>query len=89
MAYKPRGKRGVREIIHLHNHLIVVLLETHSQYSEVEKFWEGLGLRPIAIEEARGFTGGIWVLKKDPVIIYVVIDSMTQATTIRLGNAGG
>ena len=57
-----RGKWRVREIIRLHNPLIVFLLETHSQYSTVEKFWEGFDFRPIGIEEARCFSGGIWVL---------------------------
>ena len=88
-AVGVRGKRRVRELIRLHNPSIVILLETHTQYSTVENFWDGLGFRPIAIEEARGFSGGIWVLSRDSTAQFTVIDSTTQAISIRLGSAGG
>ena len=54
-----RGKRRIRELVHLHNPSIVVFLETHTQFMLVEKFWDRLGFWPITIEEARGFSGGI------------------------------
>ena len=88
-AVGAKGKRYIRELVRLYNPSIVVLLETHSQFSTVEKFWDGLGFRSIAIEEARGFSGGIWILLKDSTMQYVVFDSMSQAASIKLGNAGG
>ena len=87
-AVGVRGKRRIRELVSLHNPSIVVLLETHTQFLTVEKFQEGLGFRLIAIEEARGFSGGTWVLLKDAIVQYVVIDSMTRAISIKLGSAG-
>ena len=51
---RVRGKKRIRELIRLHNPLIVVLLGVPTQFTSVEKFWNGLGFRPIIIEEARG-----------------------------------
>ena len=50
------------------------------------KLWERLGFFPIAIEEARGFAGGIWVLTKDKSIQRSILDSYHQAVMVSFGH---
>ena len=65
---------------------ILILLETRVQYRRVNNFWEKLGFHPIAIEEARGFAGGIWILVKDNTISCSILESSSQTVTLSFGN---
>ncbi|XP_057432499.1 uncharacterized protein LOC130725245 [Lotus japonicus] len=56
------GKLALKDIIRCKKPDVVILLETKCQFKRVSRFWNTLDYTPIFIEEARGFSGGIWVL---------------------------
>jgi exonuclease III len=61
-AVNARGKRRVKELIRTFHPQIFVLLETHCPFQVVETFWKNLGYDFVAGIEARGHSGGIWIL---------------------------
>src|ERR1044072_5729051 len=56
------GKLAMKEIVRHKQPDVVILLETKCQFSRARFFWNSLGFNPIFVQEARGFSGGIWVL---------------------------
>jgi hypothetical protein len=61
-ASNARGKRRVKELVRSFKPTIFVIFETHCQFSVASSFWRGLGFEAACILEARGHSGGIWVL---------------------------
>lgn len=79
------GKRQTRVLIKRYKPLLVVLMETHCQFSRVKNFWCNLGYEDCAISEARGHSGGIWILKSQNCTYDIeIIDSYFQSITIAL-----
>ena len=76
----------MREMVVKFNPSIVILLETRVQYLKVSKSWEKMGFYPIAVEEARGFAGGIWVLAKDKSVKCSVLESSHQTVSLSFGD---
>lgn len=52
------AKRHIKEYLKHYKPSIVILLETHTQFSQVSKFWEILGYSVVHIVEARVMQGG-------------------------------
>ena len=52
----------MKEMIRQYNPEVVILLETRCQFVRVSHFWSSLNYYPCFIEEAVGFSEGIWVL---------------------------
>src|ERR1044072_2901488 len=61
-ALHENGKLASRDIVRNRQPDVVILLETKCQFSRARHFWNSLGFYPICIQEARGFSGGLWVL---------------------------
>lgn len=81
--------RHVRDIISLHHPTFFFIYETHGAFNKVQKFWHDLGYNLIFVQEARGHSGGIWILTNRDDLTFNLIDSSFQAITFSIskGNA--
>ncbi|XP_057418470.1 uncharacterized protein LOC130712668 [Lotus japonicus] len=61
-ALHENGRLFVRDLIRAQKVDMVLLFETRCQFAQVSRFWSTLGFAPKFIQEAQGFSGGIWVL---------------------------
>ena len=59
-------------------------MEMHVLFSIVESFWRNLGHYPIAIQQAQGHLGGLWVMAKKDNYIYQVLDNQRQTITFTM-----
>lgn len=81
-AANLRGQRFAKELVRQNQPHIFVLLETHCTFQSVAHFWRKMGYTGCFIQEAQGFSGGIWVLcplHRDFTVIS--LDSFHQAIT--------
>lgn len=83
-AFGRSTKRHVRDIINTHHPSLFLVYETHGPFAKAEKMWGVLGYKPVFIEEARGHSGGIWVLSCRDDLTYSLIHSMSQAITFSI-----
>lgn len=74
-------RRHVRDIVSVHHPSLFFVYETHGAFQNVENFWSSIGYKPIYIQEARGFSGEIWVLSYLDDICFSLVDSIFQAIT--------
>ena len=84
-AVNGRGKRRKKEIVRNLKPSLIILVETHSVFSTVERFWANLGYSLVACEEASGHASGLWILSYNQVLQCQIIDSMHQAVSISVG----
>ena len=83
------GQRYVKEMVHKYSPKVFVVMETHCLFMKAERFWKNLSFQPIAIIEARGHSGGIWVLVDiSSGISFLVVDCFDQMITVRLSYEG-
>ncbi|XP_025702516.1 uncharacterized protein [Arachis hypogaea] len=66
------------EIVRINKPDIVILLETRCSGEKARKIISKSGFDFYHIEEAVGFSGGIWVMWKDPNIVISILKSKTQ-----------
>nr|KYP52498.1 hypothetical protein KK1_025618 [Cajanus cajan] len=83
-ATKREQKRHIRQMVRTHKPSILLLFETHSQFSQVANSWAGLGYTPCFIQEAQGHSGGIWILSCRKDFTYNLVDSMPNAITFTI-----
>ncbi|MCH86112.1 RNA-directed DNA polymerase (Reverse transcriptase), partial [Trifolium medium] len=88
LSWKVRGalscrssRRHVRDLVNSHHPSVFCLFETHGLFSKVERLWASLGYSAIFIQEARGHSGGIWVLSCRQDLTFTLISSMFQSIT--------
>jgi hypothetical protein len=70
--------------LNIHHPSIFCLFETHGLFSKVERLWTSLGYSAIFIQEARGHSGGIWVLSCRQDLTFTLISSMVQSITFSI-----
>lgn len=78
------GRRHTRELVHKLKPSLFVLLETHAQFDSAKVFWSRLGYVLVAIEEASGHAGDIWVLSADRGVTINIVHSCSQIITLKL-----
>ncbi|XP_020218787.1 uncharacterized protein LOC109802010 [Cajanus cajan] len=61
-AVNAKGRRRSIELVQLHHPTIFVVMETHCLFSSAESFWTKLDYKLCNKVEARGHSGGIWIL---------------------------
>lgn len=84
-AMNGAGRRHARELVCMHKPNLVFLVETHCVFKKAENFWNSLGFHGIAISEAPGQSGGIWILLEKASIYSVsVVDMFNQAVWISI-----
>jgi endonuclease/exonuclease/phosphatase family metal-dependent hydrolase len=90
LSWNIRGALGkqsrcqVRDIINSCHPSLVLLYETHGVFSKVERKWISLGYNLVFIQEARGHSGGIWILSNRTDLCFTLIDSISQAITFTI-----
>lgn len=62
-ASNPRAQRHLKEMLGRMHPSIIILMETHTVFDNTKIFWERVGYAPVAIVEAQGHSGGLWVLQ--------------------------
>lgn len=83
-AFGRNKRRHVRDIISLHHPSLFLVYETHGPFVKAEHMWLSQGYKPIFIQEARGHSGGIWVLSNRDDIIFDLVYSTHQAITLSI-----
>src|ERR1044072_8223648 len=84
-ALHENGKLAIRDIVRHKQPDVVILIETKCQFARARFFWNSLGFNPIFIQEARGFSGGIWVLLNNRSNVnFRVVDNHEQVVTFEL-----
>lgn len=76
--------RHVRDLVSQYHPSIFCIYETHGRFLRVEKFWTSLGYKMLFCQEARGHSGGIWVLSNNDTLNFSLLDSMHQAITFSI-----
>ena len=56
------GRRMVRELVKRYKPDIFIILEPYCSFARCGGFWNKMGYHPLAVSEANGHTGRIWVL---------------------------
>lgn len=80
-ASSREARRHVRDLVKSHQPSLFCVCETHVPFSRVEKLWASLGYKPLFLQEARGHSGGLWVLSNSTATTFTLVDSMQQAIT--------
>lgn len=61
-ASSAKAKRHIIDVIRKYKPTFLVIMETHVKFDRTKVFWERVKYNQVAITEARGYTGGLWVL---------------------------
>lgn len=80
-ALGSQSRRHVRDLVNLHHPSVFLIFETHGPFAKVEQLWTALGYKPLFLQEARGHSGGIWVLSCCVDVSFSLIDTSFQAIT--------
>ncbi|XP_019460046.1 PREDICTED: uncharacterized protein LOC109359804 [Lupinus angustifolius] len=83
-AASKDAKRFLREMISRHHPSVFVVYETHIPFDRVKMFWSKLVYSQIAIEEAIGNLGGIWLLSTNCSFSFSIVTQHHQVVTIRV-----
>lgn len=88
-AFGRLKKWHVREVVRQHQPSLFFAYETHGPFARVDQFWSSLGFSLIFSQEARGHSGGIWILSSRDDLSFKLVDSNIQEITfsIKKGNA--
>ncbi|RYR45291.1 hypothetical protein Ahy_A07g031128 [Arachis hypogaea] len=70
--------RTLKEFVGMHKPNVVILLETRCSGETAERTIRNCGFDHWHIKEAVGYSGGIWVMWKDPDLVINVIESKLQ-----------
>ncbi|GAU41147.1 hypothetical protein TSUD_190470 [Trifolium subterraneum] len=85
-ALGKSSKRHVRDLVRNHHPSLCFILETHGTFDKVEKFWNSIGYYPLFIQEAHGYSGGIWVLSCVTNLTFTLIHNMHQSITFSISH---
>jgi hypothetical protein len=85
LAWNVRGFANMKSWNHMHDVVskykpnVIFLFETHTLFSSAEQFWNREGYEKIEIQEAHGYSGGIWAIqRRDSGFSFTVVDKMHQ-----------
>jgi len=67
---------------------LFVILETHTLFARVEKFWASLGYFPAVIVESHGYVRGIWILSTKSFFTTDIMDTTSQCANIKVSSRG-
>ncbi|KAF7835740.1 ribonuclease H [Senna tora] len=84
-AANKLAKCHIKELIKSNKPSILCILEPHISFSSTKKFWDTVGYEAIAVNEASGHSGGIWVMSNLPKDEFEILLSTAQAITFKLG----
>ncbi|XP_050386206.1 uncharacterized protein LOC126802601 [Argentina anserina] len=81
-------KTAVRDLIKLHCVDILAICEPRVQFSRVNKAFKDMGLSDNIIVEARGFSGGLWLLWDRNKVQIDYIDDNSQSISVKISIPG-
>ena len=82
------GRKVVKDLVQKYHPHIFIIMEPHCQFSQVCIFWDKLGFAPMAVSEANGHLGGIWVLGVNGVS-FSMVDCFPQVISLEVGVGAG
>ncbi|KAK2451629.1 hypothetical protein QL285_010666 [Trifolium repens] len=84
-ALNKTAQRHLMDIIRRHSPTFLIIMETHGVFEKTISFWNKAGYSKIAIAEARGQAGGLWILKQTcSNVVTTVEDSFHDTITIKV-----
>ena len=84
-AVNVKGQRHMRDLIKRFHPNVVIVIETHTQFTNVRNFWNNLGYTVEGLVEAQGFLGGIWMLTSGGSFSCTLVDCFHQCVTVEVG----
>ena len=84
-AVNVKGQRHMRDLIKRFHPNVVIVIETHTQFTNVRNFWNNLGYTVEGLVEAQGFSGGIWMLTSGGSFSCNLVDYFHQCVTVEVG----
>jgi hypothetical protein len=64
-AANKRSQRHIMDVTRKYSPTFLIIVETHTSYEKTKKFWIRAGYASIHTVDARGHSGGIWLLKQN------------------------
>ena len=86
-AGNSEAKQQTHSLVSRFKPSLFAVMETHISFHKVRRTWMKMGYEPVAIEEAQGHSGGLWILSSTSGISYSVVDSCSQAITVEISKA--
>ena len=83
-ALSKRGQRHIKDMVRKYKPTIVCLMETHCPFYRARKFWEDMGYHDVAVVEAQGHSGGLWVLVQQNSYTFSIFDVFSQMITFKV-----
>jgi hypothetical protein len=84
-ALNKNAQRHLMEIIRRYSPTFLIIMETHGAFEKTISFWNKAGYSKIAIAEARGQAGGLWILQQTcSNVITTVEDNFHDTITIKV-----
>jgi hypothetical protein len=88
-ANNPKTKRYLKELINRYHPTLLIIMETHSPFVNMQRFWDHQGYSSVAVVDAQGHSGGLWILKQNGLTFDVQVDDVylnAITVSISLGN---
>ncbi|GAU22350.1 hypothetical protein TSUD_106780 [Trifolium subterraneum] len=80
-----KAKRHISDVVRKYSPTFLLIMETHTSFLKTKKFWQGIGYTNVHYVDARGHSGGIWLLKQHGSNIATdVFEVYKDTITIRL-----
>jgi hypothetical protein len=64
-ASNKKSKRHIMDVIRKHSPTFLIIMETHTSFQKNKQFWQRAGYVSVHYVDARGHSGGIWLLKQN------------------------
>lgn len=79
------NKRHLMDLIRRYSPTLVIIMETHGAFKKTEVFWNRAGYTKVEVAEARGQSGGFWILKLNSCnVVTSVQDVFRDTITLKL-----
>lgn len=84
-ALNKMAKRHLMDLIRRFSPTFVIIMETHGAFKKTEFFWSRAGYMQVEVVEARGQSGGLWILKQnDCNVVTTTHDVFRDTVTLKL-----
>lgn len=84
-----RAKRRLRDLIQTYRPSLMAVCETHCKFDRVIVFWQQQGFELIHEVEARGHSGGIWILvPRQRTFVVTLLEEHEQALSVEITSNG-
>jgi hypothetical protein len=88
-ALNKTAQRYLMDLIRRYSPTFLIIMETHGNFAKTTSFWNKAGYSKVAIAEARGQSGGLWILKQNSSNVLVSVEDIFHDTItlkISVGN---